>query len=78
MQPALCYTDGCDPKAPADLKKAFEMFRKSAELGYGPAQVELAGCYISGAGVAKDEAKAVEILRKASGSTGLCVECFKR
>ena len=54
---AVNYQNGTDGK-PKDLNRAFEMFRRSADMGYAPAQTAAAGCYISGDGTSQDFAKA--------------------
>jgi len=41
-------------------------YRKAAEQGHADAQFYLGGCYLSGTGVAKDEAEAVDWFRKAA------------
>ena len=43
-----------------------DYFRRSAELGYGPAQIALAYYYETGTFVAKDEAKALDLYKKAA------------
>jgi len=48
-----------------DETKAAGFLKKSAELGYPPAMVELGQLFASGRGVAKDEAKAVDYYQQA-------------
>ena len=43
-----------------------EYLKKSAEMGYAPAQCKLGDCYANGQGVEEDEAKAVQWYRKAA------------
>lgn len=50
---------------PIDREKAAVWYRKAAEQGYPQAQVELAKCYRSGEGVAKDEEEAKKWFEKA-------------
>ncbi len=52
---------------------AFISFENAAELGHGPAMVELGMCYLQGMGTAKNEEKAVKYFRaaiKANESNG--------
>ena len=42
-----------------DYFEAVKWFRKAADQGYAPAQLNLFGAYIQGKGVPKDEAEAV-------------------
>lgn len=59
------YSKGA-PGLPADKAKAFELFKKSAELGYMPAQYNVALMYAEGEGVAHNEAEAVRWYLKAA------------
>ena len=43
-----------------------DYFRRSADLGYGPAQIALAYYYETGTFLAKDPAQALELYRKAA------------
>lgn len=43
-----------------NLKKAFQLYIKAAEMGYAPAQFEVGYAYSCGFGVIKDERKAFE------------------
>jgi len=49
-----------------DEKKAFELYNKSAQQGYVPAQRELGICYFIGKGVKEDNEEAVKWLGKAA------------
>eukprot|EP00727_Mastigamoeba_balamuthi_P013340 m51a1_g8629 hypothetical protein (1280) ;mRNA; f:101904-108632 len=42
-----------------DAEEAFRWYRGSAQLGYGPAQLELGKCYLAGAGTVRDVSEAV-------------------
>jgi len=48
----------------ADLAKAVEYYRKSAEAGFGLGMGCLGDCYENGKGVAKDEAEAAKWYRR--------------
>src|SRR5271168_113824 len=43
-----------------------DYFRRSAQLGYGPAQIALGYYYESGAFIARDPAQALDLYRKAA------------
>ena len=51
-----------------DTVKAFELYTKSAELGYASAQCQLGFCYHNGYLVKKDDTKALKWYRKAARS----------
>ena len=50
-----------------DQAKRMEYLKKSAEMGYAPAQAELGDCYAQGRGVERDYAKASEWYCRAAG-----------
>ena len=50
----------------ADQAKRMEYLKKSAQMGYTPAQAELGDCYAQGRGVERDYAKASEWYRRAA------------
>ncbi len=49
-----------------DIKKAFELCKKAADMGYAPAQYDLAGYYEAGQGTAKDYKEAFNYLLKSA------------
>jgi len=50
---------------PPDYDRAREWLQKAVNQGYAPAKTSLANLYLSGRGVAKDEAEAVRLLQEA-------------
>lgn len=54
---AVTYRNGTDGN-PKDVNRAFEMFIRSADLGYSPAQTAVADCCVSGIGTSPDFEKA--------------------
>lgn len=48
-----------------DEKEQFELYEKSAQYGYAPAEYELASCYAKGIGCEKNEKKAFELFVRA-------------
>lgn len=51
-----------------DQAKRMEYLKKSAQMGYTPAQAELGDCYAQGRGVEKDYVKASEWYRRPQSS----------
>ncbi len=49
-----------------DLKKAFQLCKKAADMGYAPAQYDLASYYRHGQGTAKDDREAFNYLLKSA------------
>ena len=60
------YEDGMKAYAEQDYPAAVESFAFAAERGHTKAQFQLGKCYYEGTGVEKDDAKAIEWLRRAS------------
>jgi len=60
------YEDGMKAYAEQDYPSAVESFEFAAERGHTKARFQLGKCYYEGTGVEKDDAKAVEWLRRAS------------
>ena len=60
------YEDGMKAYAEQDYPVAVESFKFAAERGHAKAQFQLGKCYYDGTGVEKDNAKAVEWLRRAA------------
>ena len=60
------YENGMKAYAEQDYSAAVESFTFAAERGHTKAQFQLGKCYYEGTGVEKDDAKAVEWLRRAS------------
>jgi hypothetical protein len=60
------YEDGMKAYAEQDYPAAVESFKFAAERGHTKARFQLGKCYYEGTGVEKDDAKAVEWLRRAS------------
>jgi hypothetical protein len=52
--------------ASSDFTNAVIWYRKAADQGHVPAQLSLAGCLMSGRGVAKDASGAARLLRQAA------------
>ena len=67
---ASCYKEGIATEV--DAVKAFEWFKKAADLGHPSAMNLLADCYEKGFGTVKDDGKAFFYYKKAvdSGHTG--------
>lgn len=61
---AVCYDSGAGVEA--DEKKAFALFRESADMDYAPAICDLGVCYENGQGTEKDMDKAVALYKKAA------------
>jgi TPR repeat protein len=49
---------------PKDMKKSYEFYKKSADLGYGIAEANLFSFYVNGGPIPKDEAKAFLTTKK--------------
>lgn len=60
------YEDGMKAYAEQDYPTAVEFFAFAAEKGCTEAEFQLGKCYYEGTGVEKDDAKAVEWLRRAA------------
>jgi len=59
-----CYDNGDGVEQ--DYVRAFDLYRRAAELNYGMAQYEAGKCYLDGRGVKKQRQKAIEWFEKAS------------
>ena len=55
------------PGDPSKLSEAVVLLQKNVQLGYAPSESTLAVLYATGKGVPKDDAKSLELLRKAAG-----------
>jgi TPR repeat protein len=53
-----------------DAGRGFELLREAVELGFTPAQFDLARCYLFGEGVEKDTAHGVSLLRQYANQEG--------
>lgn len=63
--------------AALDRRKSFDYMRKAAELGHGPAQVDLAFIYYNGNDrVAKDLAQAFRLFGKAAAGGSAIAQCM--
>ena len=60
------YKDGMKAYSEQNYPAAVESFAFAAEKGYTKAQFQLGKCYYDGTGVKKDDAKAIEWLRRAA------------
>lgn len=74
------YEEGSDQVVP-DLKKAFKLFKQSADLSYSPAYFALALAYLNGDGIKKDLNESLQWARRCieSGSVygyWVAAECF--
>ena len=68
--PDALYERGMDAitgvGAAHDDQQGIDYFRRSADVGYGPAQIALGYYYETGTAMAKDQAHALELYRKAA------------
>jgi TPR repeat protein len=64
MRLGLCYEIGMG--ATADMDRAVKNFAKAAELGFSPARHTLAGLYLQGRGLPRDESKGFALLTQAA------------
>ena len=72
------YEDGMKAYAEQDYSAAVESFKFAAERGHTKARFQLGKCYYEGTGVEKDDAKAVEWLRRASYGDPGATELLER
>ena len=72
------YEDGMRAYAEQDYPAAVESFAFAAEKGYTKAQFQLGKCYYEGTGVEKDDAKAIEWLRRAAYGDSRAKELLER
>ena len=72
------YEDGMRAYAEQDYPAAMESFAFAAERGHTKAQFQLGKCYYEGTGVEKDDAKAIEWLRRASYGDPRAKELLER
>ncbi len=72
------YEEGMKAYAEQDYPAAVESFKFAAEKGHTKARFQLGKCYYEGTGVEKDDAKAVEWLRRASYGDPGATELLER
>ena len=72
------YEDGMRAYAEQDYPAAVKSFKFAAERGHTKARFQLGKCYYEGTGVEKDDAKAVEWLRRASHGDPGATELLER
>ena len=72
------YEDGMKAYAEQDYPVAVESFAFAAERGYTKAEFQLGKCYYEGTGVEKDDAKAIEWLRRAAYGDSRAKELLDR
>ena len=72
------YEDGMKAYAEQDYSAAVESFAFAAERGHTKARFQLGKCYFEGTGVEKDDAKAIEWLRRASYGDPRAKELLER
>ncbi len=65
----LAYVPADELQSPR-IKKAYELIRKSAELGFDPSKCSQSDCLHNGIGTRKDEAAAKKVLMEACKGTG--------
>ena len=75
------YNDGMDYLSgahdrPLDHTKAFECFKKSADMGNENAQIRVGFCYQNGTGVEQNKAEAVKWYRKAAEQGNASAQCL--
>ena len=72
------YENGMRAYAEQDYPAAVESFAFAAERGHTKAQFQLGKCYYDGTGVGKDDAKAIEWLRRAAYGDPRAKELLER
>ena len=72
------YEDGMRAYAEQDYLAAVESFAFAAERGHTKAQFQLGKCYYEGTGVEKDDAKAIEWLRRVAYGDSRAKELLDR